>query len=124
MPYKPRPAPAPTIASPFLDAPSAAVYLRVSAMWLAKLRTVGGGPVFSKLNGGKIIYNIDDLISWVESQRVQNTSQVQYAGRRRGRPRKVANGGEPAAPLPPQTAPEPEPQSRPRKPIVDFKLEA
>jgi hypothetical protein len=56
-------------------------------MWLAKLRTVGGGPPFSKL-GGKVLYEIGDLKNWVAARKVKSTAQVAYTGRPRGRPRK------------------------------------
>jgi hypothetical protein len=75
--------------SPFLDAPAAAAFLRVSVMWLAKLRTVGGGPPFSKL-GGKVLYTVDDLTAWVAERRVKSTAQITYTGKPRGRPRALS----------------------------------
>jgi hypothetical protein len=118
-------------ASPFVDPSGAAQFLNCSPMWLAKLRVAGTGPAFSK-NGGKIFYAVADLLQFVAQHRVTSTAQAPYHGRPRGRPKKVANRAPAStAPAPPADAtapPEPEPApelepSRPRKPIIDFKLD-
>jgi hypothetical protein len=103
MPYKKiTPPPSTVPVSPFLDANGAAAFLRMSVTFLAKLRTRGQGPVFSKL-GGKVLYHIDDLLAWVAAHRAQNTVQVEYHGRPRGRPKKIR--AEPPEPIIPRRQP-------------------
>ena len=52
---------------------AAALYLKLSKGWLAKLRVIGNGPVYIKFNR-LIRYRIDDLDGWVELRRRTSTS--------------------------------------------------
>ena len=54
-------------ASPKLRTPEAAKHLGLAAATLAKLRCVGGGPLFTKL-GRAVVYTVDDLEKWVAAQ--------------------------------------------------------
>lgn len=52
----------------------AAQYVGVSISYMNSLRSVGGGPVFSKL-GRRIVYQLKDLDSWIERNRHNSTSE-------------------------------------------------
>jgi hypothetical protein len=56
-----------------LSTPEAASYCGSSASTFAKLRLYGGGPVFLKL-GRRVVYNPDDLDTWLASCRRTSTS--------------------------------------------------
>jgi hypothetical protein len=60
----------------WLPAREAAAYCALGFSTLAKLRLTGGGPAFSKV-GTKVLYNRNDLDSWLDSKRVASTSQVE-----------------------------------------------
>ena len=47
----------------------AAEYVGVSKSLLDKLRCYGGGPTYAKL-GASVIYNSDDLDSWLSANRI------------------------------------------------------
>lgn len=57
-----------------LTAPEAAEFLRIRPATLAKYRSVGGGPSFSKI-GGRIVYPRENLEQWVAECRVSSTSE-------------------------------------------------
>jgi len=61
-----------------LSAPEAAGYCGSSASTFAKLRLYGGGPVFVKL-GRRVVYNPDDLDTWLASHRRASTSDERPA---------------------------------------------
>ncbi|PLU37985.1 hypothetical protein BMJ27_07430 [Sinorhizobium medicae] len=48
----------------------AAEYCRVSKSFLDKARIYGGGPAFMRL-GRSVIYNTDDLDTWLASKKYQ-----------------------------------------------------
>jgi hypothetical protein len=49
-----------------LTVKEAAVYLRLSASTLNRLRVSGGGPRYAKL-AGKVLYDVVDLDVWIET---------------------------------------------------------
>lgn len=57
----------------FLRTAAAADYINSAKSTLEKLRLFGGGPVYSKL-GRTVVYDRDDLDSWVASRRRRSTS--------------------------------------------------
>jgi Helix-turn-helix domain len=59
----------------WLRALVAAAYLGVGASTLNKLRLTGGGPIYSKLLGGVVLYDVADLDAWAEARKVRSTSQ-------------------------------------------------
>jgi excisionase family DNA binding protein len=60
----------------WFSAKEAAKYTGLGFSTLAKLRLKGGGSPFSKI-GEKILYKRSDLDAWLESKRVNNTSQYE-----------------------------------------------
>jgi hypothetical protein len=72
-------------ASPYTDTNGAASFLLNSAQTMANWRLKGGGPPFSKI-GKKVIYAVSDLLAFIEARKVTSTSQLEYRGRKRGRP--------------------------------------
>ncbi len=89
----------------FLRSEEAARFLGLSARTLEKHRTYGTGPLFRKL-GGRILYAIEDLITWANRGTRNSTSdpgkgtilparrQNEHTpprGSKRGRRRKVSD---------------------------------
>lgn len=64
-----------TAAQRLLRTPDAALLLGLSARTLEKHRCFGTGPVYRKL-GGRVVYAIDDLISWSEQGSRRSTSDA------------------------------------------------
>ncbi len=58
-----------------MRADEAAAYLRLAQSTLAKLRCYGGGPVFAKAGGRRVIYDKSDLDAWLESRLFRSTSE-------------------------------------------------
>ena len=58
----------------WLSSKEAAEYTRLGFSTLAKLRLKGGSAPYTKI-GEKILYKRSDLDAWLESKRVNNTSQ-------------------------------------------------
>lgn len=58
-----------------LRTPDAALLLGLSARTLEKHRCYGTGPVYRKL-GGRVVYAIDDLVSWSEQGSRRSTSDA------------------------------------------------
>jgi len=65
----------PTATAAIMGAPEAASYLNLSSASLAKMRCMGGGPVFIRL-GRKIGYQRPDLDDWLAARRTINTSDA------------------------------------------------
>jgi predicted DNA-binding transcriptional regulator AlpA len=63
-----------------LTAEEAAEFLRLRPATLAKYRSEGGGPNFTKL-GGRVVYPKQALDAWVQQCTVSSTSE--YPARRR-----------------------------------------
>ncbi len=59
-----------------LPVTAAAERLGVSAAFLNKLRSQGGGPIFAKL-GRRVVYSIADLDAWQHAHRRRSTSDDQ-----------------------------------------------
>lgn len=57
----------------YLRTKEAADFLSLSPRTLEKHRTYGTGPAYRKL-GGRVVYAIDDLQSWVQCGAVTSTS--------------------------------------------------
>lgn len=53
--------------SPYLTAPEAAGYLRLSPATLARWRCFGGGPRFRKF-GGRVVYQLAELEAFAETR--------------------------------------------------------
>ena len=73
---------APKVRRPSLDTDGAAGYTGYEASYLAKLRTIGGGPTFIKT--GAVRYDPDDLDDWLESRKRLSTPG-EFKGTGRGR---------------------------------------
>ena len=55
-----------------LNTKDAAEHCGVSQSYLIKLRTEGGGPHYFKL-GARVVYDVDDLDSWLETKKRAST---------------------------------------------------
>jgi Helix-turn-helix domain len=58
---------------PLLSVDRAASYVGLSAAYLNKMRTQGGGPVFHKV-GVRVLYRISDLDDWLSDKRRTSTA--------------------------------------------------
>ena len=58
-----------------LDVQAAARFTGVAVATLAKMRCMGGGPLFLKL-GRRVVYRRSDLIAWLNARRVANTTEA------------------------------------------------
>lgn len=56
-----------------------AIVLDVSLSWLQKKRCEGGGIPFSKIHYRKIVYKKADVISYIQRQTINSTSQYRAA---------------------------------------------
>ena len=65
-----------------LDVPAAARFLGLAVPTLAKMRCVGGSPIFIKA-GRKVLYHRSDLIAWLNARRVRNTTEAAHTVPRR-----------------------------------------
>jgi hypothetical protein len=65
----------PTDRAPLLSVDRAATYLGLSATYLNKMRTVGGGPAFHKI-GVRVLYRPSDLDDWLSDKRRTSTSDT------------------------------------------------
>lgn len=63
----------------YLSTFETAEHLRVSQSWLAKSRLRGDGPPFIKA-GRTVLYDIDDLDTWLAQRKRKSTSQEGLAG--------------------------------------------
>jgi hypothetical protein len=59
--------------SPYCDQDAAAAFVCLSPRTLEKLRCTGTGPAFFKI-GKRCLYRVEDLVAWVESNRMTSTS--------------------------------------------------
>ncbi len=60
---------------PFLNTKEAAEYCRSSGSTFEKLRLSGGGPLYSKI-GRRVVYRVEDLDAWLETNRRRSTSDT------------------------------------------------
>jgi len=58
----------------YLRTPEAALFLRISASSLEKLRVTGGGPRYMKL-GKIVVYSQTDLAAWADARIRTSTSE-------------------------------------------------
>jgi predicted DNA-binding transcriptional regulator AlpA len=58
-----------------LKTPDAALLVGLSARTLEKHRVYGTGPVYRKL-GGRVVYAVEDLLSWSEKGARRSTSDA------------------------------------------------
>ena len=65
-----------------LDAKAAERLIGLRKATLAKMRWMGGGPMFIKA-GRKVLYRRSDLIAWLNSRRVNNTTEAAHSLPRR-----------------------------------------
>ena len=59
----------------FLKSGEAATFLKTSLSTLARWRHLGIGPSYSKLETGSILYEIDNLAYFVESNKIVTNSE-------------------------------------------------
>ena len=64
-----------------LNAPAAALLLGMRMATLAKMRCMGGGPVFIKA-GRRVLYRRRDILDWLDARRVRNTTEAARLPRR------------------------------------------
>jgi hypothetical protein len=64
-----------------LNITAASRFTGLRAATLAKMRCMGGGPVFVKA-GRRVLYRRGDLIAWLSARRVRNTTEAQAVPRR------------------------------------------
>ncbi len=57
-----------------LSPPKAAEYVGLACSTMAKLRVVGGGPLYRKL-GRRVVYDLRDLDAWLDARKRANTSE-------------------------------------------------
>jgi len=64
-----------------LDVKAAERLIGLRKATLAKMRCMGGGPVFVKA-GRRVLYRRSDLITWLNARRVRNTAEAHAVPRR------------------------------------------
>jgi predicted DNA-binding transcriptional regulator AlpA len=65
-----------------LDARAAEALTGLRVATLAKMRCMGGGPVYHKL-GRRVGYRRADLLQWLNERRVRNTTEAAHSVPRR-----------------------------------------
>ncbi len=65
----------------YLTNSEAADFLKLSPRTLEKQRVIGGGPRFRKF-GRRVVYAIDDLVTWAEARGCDSTSDQNYVAAR------------------------------------------
>ena len=70
--------PATAVAWRYMDAWQAAAYLGISESLLNRMRVNGKGPRYAKL-GERVVYDIEDLDTWVEARK-RRSIDVRHAG--------------------------------------------
>jgi hypothetical protein len=60
--------------SPYLTVVEAAAFLRLKPRTLDNMRSNGVGPIYCK-HGGRILYNLSDLIDWSQASRRRSTAE-------------------------------------------------
>ena len=61
----------------YLSNEEAADFLKLSPRTLEKQRVIGGGPRFRKF-GRRVVYALDDLVTWAEARGCESTSDGNY----------------------------------------------
>ena len=62
------------VTTPWLNTEQAAKYAGFKKTTFNKFRSVGGGPLYSKV-GGRVVYAIPNLDRWLKAGERRNTSQ-------------------------------------------------
>jgi predicted DNA-binding transcriptional regulator AlpA len=65
-----------------MDVQAAACFTGIAVATLAKMRCMGGGPLFVKL-GRRVVYRRSDVIAWLNARRVRNTTEAAQSVPRR-----------------------------------------
>jgi predicted DNA-binding transcriptional regulator AlpA len=65
-----------------LDVQAAARLTGLAVATLAKMRCMGGGPIFVKA-GRRVLYRRSDIVAWLDARRVKNTTQAAHSVPRR-----------------------------------------
>lgn len=65
----------------YLSNAEAADFLKLSPRTLEKQRVIGGGPRFRKF-GRRVVYALEDLVTWAEARGCESTSDANYASAR------------------------------------------
>lgn len=61
----------------YMTEQEAAHHCGVAAKTLRNLRNAGGGPTFIKVGGGRrIVYDANDLATWLNSQKYTSTAEA------------------------------------------------
>jgi predicted DNA-binding transcriptional regulator AlpA len=60
----------------FVRTKEAAKILKISESLLEKMRGTGNGPPFCKAGPRIVVYQIKDILNWLESKKVKSTSQT------------------------------------------------
>lgn len=64
-----------------LRTPEAAQYVGLSASTLEKFRLTGNGPIYRKAGLKIVVYRVEDLDEWLNSNRRRSTSDPAPAGK-------------------------------------------
>lgn len=56
-----------------------AAYLGLSTSTLAKMRLRGDGPLYSKINGRAVIYDLRDVDAWLDACKRRSTSEARQS---------------------------------------------
>ena len=65
----------------YLTNTEAADFLKLSPRTLEKQRVIGGGPRFRKF-GRRVVYALDDLVTWAEARGCDSNSDHNYVAAR------------------------------------------
>jgi hypothetical protein len=65
-----------------LNEKEAAHFLSYSVHWMRRCRCRGGGPTFTKLDTGRILYQMSDLEEWIEQHEVRVTNGARVPKKR------------------------------------------
>ena len=57
----------------YLDEKATADFIKLSTKTLQRLRGTGQGPAYIKA-GARVLYDVEDITSWLEARKVQSTS--------------------------------------------------
>lgn len=66
--------------TPWRTSEEAAAHVRMSARTLEGYRSAGGGPVYHRTEGGKVLYHRRDLDLWVSKGRAAHTPEEKLSG--------------------------------------------
>jgi predicted DNA-binding transcriptional regulator AlpA len=64
------------LASRYVRTKEAAIITKLSESVLTKMRLTGDGPDFCKAGPRIVVYRVEDIMNWLESRKVKNTSEA------------------------------------------------